>query len=144
MHVTELPINKAIGVQLAPSDSTHLLELLETPLLLNHLGTIHASVQYALAEACSGEFLLRELGSIERDAFAVLRTSAVKFRKPARGRLRAAARVTDGAAETLVNDLNARSRGVISVLVEIADGEGVVTMTGQYDWFVQRQTNTVA
>jgi len=51
----------------------------ESPLLLNHVGTVHASVQFALAEASSGEFLLRHLG--------------------------------------------------------------VVTMTGQYDWFLQRQTN---
>ena len=32
---------------------------------LNHLGTVHASAQLALAEASSGEYLLRALGSAE-------------------------------------------------------------------------------
>ena len=59
MHVTDLAINKTLGMQLASPGSGHILEMPETPLVLNHVGTIHASVQFALAEASSGEFLLK-------------------------------------------------------------------------------------
>jgi len=141
MHVTDLGINKALGMQLAPPGNGHILEMPEIPLLLNHVGTVHASVQFALAEASSGEFLLRYLGDTQSQVFAVLRTSDVKFRRPAHGALRASARFADGVADTLSADLTARGRVLASVLVEVADAQGVITMTGQYDWFLQRQTN---
>src|SRR6185369_2245713 len=116
MHVTDLAINKTLGIQLAPAGDGHILELPESPLLLNHVGTVHASVQFALAEAGSGEFLLRQLGGAEGQVFAVLRTSDVKFRKPAHGTLRAIARFADGIADFLTTELASRGRALVSVL----------------------------
>jgi hypothetical protein len=117
-------------------------------LLINHLGTIHASVQFALAEAASGEFLLRQLGAArqQEQVIAVLRTSTVKFRKPALANslLRASARFEDTDAEKLSAELTARGRALVAIFVEVADasggggGGGVVTMTGQFDWFLQQ------
>src|SRR5262245_6393636 len=142
MHVTDLAITKALGMQLASAGDEHILEMPESPLLLNHVGSVHASAQFALAEACSGEFLLRHLGDdAQSQVFAVLRTSNVKFRRPAHGALRASARFADGVAETLATELASRGRALASVLVEVADTQGVVTMTGQYDWFLQRSTS---
>src|SRR6185295_1645636 len=115
MHVTDLAINKSLGMQLAPAGSSHILEMPESPLLLDHVGTIHASVQFALAEASSGEFLLRHLGEAQSQVFAVLRTSQVKFRKPAHGALRASAQFADGVAEALVAELDARGRALAYV-----------------------------
>ena len=142
MHVTDLAINKTLGMRLAPAGNGHILEMPESPLHLNHVGTIHASVQFALAEASSGEFLLRHLGEAESQVFAVLRTSDVKFRKPAHGALKASARFADGATDSLSAELASRGRALASVLVEVADAQGIVTMTGQYDWFLQRQGNS--
>ena len=141
MHVTDLAINKTLGMQLATAGNDHILEMPESPLLLNHIGTIHASVQFALAEAASGEFLLRQLGENQTQVFAVLRTSDVKFRKPAHGVLRASARFAETDADALSAELTSRGRALASVLVEVADAQGVVTMSGQYDWFLQSQTN---
>jgi acyl-coenzyme A thioesterase PaaI-like protein len=141
MHVTELAINKTLGMQLAPQGTGHILEMPESPLLLNHIGTVHASAQFALAEASSGEFLLCHLRAAQNQVFAVLRTSDVKFRKPAHGALRASARFAEGSAESLSAELSSRGRTLASVLVEVADSQGIVTMSGQYDWFLQRQTN---
>jgi acyl-coenzyme A thioesterase PaaI-like protein len=141
MHATDLAINKALGIQLAPAGNRHILEMPESALLLNHLGTVHASAQFALAEASSGEFLLRNFGDAQSPTFAVLRTCNVKFRKPARGYLRASARFADEIAESLAAELASRGRALVSVLAEVSDAQGVVTMTGQYDWFLQRQTN---
>ena len=141
MHVTDLAINKALGIQLAPAGNGYILEMPESPLLLNHVGTVHASVQFALAEASSGEFLLRYLGDAQSQVFAVLRTANVKFRKPAHGALRASARFADGVADSLSAELSSRGRALASVLVEVAGAQGVVTMSGQYDWFLQQQSN---
>jgi acyl-coenzyme A thioesterase PaaI-like protein len=141
MHVTDLAMNRALGMQLAPVGDGHMLQMPESPLLLNHVGTVHASAQFALAEASSGEYLLRQLGELQSQVFAVLRTSDVKFRKPAHGMLRATARFAEGTSDSLSGALAARGRALASVLVEVADAQGVVTMTGQFDWFLQRQTS---
>jgi acyl-coenzyme A thioesterase PaaI-like protein len=138
MHVTDLALNKALGIHVGPSGDSPILEMPESPLLLNHIGTVHASAQFALAEACSGQFLLHHLKDRHGQIFAVLRTSDVKFRKPAHGALRASARFADGTADSLAAELSSRGRALASVLVEVADALGVVTMSGQYDWFLQR------
>jgi acyl-coenzyme A thioesterase PaaI-like protein len=138
MHVTDLPINQALGMQLAAQESAHLLDLPESPLLLNHVGTIHASVQFALAEACSGEFLLAALVDTQSQVLAVLRTSEVKFRKPAHGSLRASAHLSEETKMALLNELSSRGRVLIPVEVTVSDAKDVVTMTGQFTWFLQR------
>ena len=139
MHVTDLALNRTLGMQLAPAGSGHILEMPESPLLLNHVGTIHASAQFALAEAGSGEFLLGQLGDIQNQVFAVLRASELKFRKPAHGALRAVAGFAEGSTESLSAELASRGRALASVRVEIADSQGVLTMTGRFDWFLQRR-----
>jgi len=52
MHVTDLAINKLLGMQFALPGEGHILEMPESPLLLNHVGTLHASVQFALLIPC--------------------------------------------------------------------------------------------
>ena len=83
VSVTELPFNSLLGIQIA-TDSAHLLELPAGGQYLNHLGTVHASAQLALAEASSGEFLLRHFRSTE-GILPVVRRLEAKFRKPANG-----------------------------------------------------------
>ena len=51
--VTELPFNNFLGIHPA-HDTSHLLQLPSGSQYLNHLGTVHAAVQLALAEASSG------------------------------------------------------------------------------------------
>jgi acyl-coenzyme A thioesterase PaaI-like protein len=138
MHVTDLAINRALGIQLAPQGSDHILTLPASELLLNHVGSVHASVQFALAEAGSGELLLQQLGDAQDKFVAVLRTSSVKFRKPAQGELRAAARFLDTDPQALSAELESRGRALVAVLVDVLDTQGVVTMSGQFDWFLQR------
>jgi acyl-coenzyme A thioesterase PaaI-like protein len=140
MHVTEIAIHKLMGMRLAAAGEPHILELPESPLLLNHVESVHAGVQFALAEACSGEFLLRHFGCGPSEVFAVLRTAKVKFRRPAHGNLRAAARLEEKPGASPTDELASRGRALAAVLVEVMDANGVVTMSGRYDWFLRRQT----
>ena len=137
MHVTELAIHKMMGMKLAAASETHIVALPESPLVLNHLGTVHAGVQFILAEACSGEFLLRHLGNDPGDVFAVLRRSKVKFHKPAHGELRATAKFLKNLQLPLKDELTSRGRVFVSVLVDISDANAIITMSGQYDWFLR-------
>src|SRR5438093_12838981 len=81
--VTELPFNSFLGLQKA-TEPSQLLRLPPGGQYLNHLGTVHASAQLALAEASSSEFLLRYFGSTE-GILPVVRRLEAKFRKPANG-----------------------------------------------------------
>lgn len=137
MHVTDLAINKIMGMRFAAPEDSHILEMPESPLLLNHLGSIHAGAQFALAEACSGAFLQRHLDDGQNQILAVLRMSDVKFRNPAHGCLRASAQFGDESAASLSKQLAARGRKLAAVLVELSDAQGVVTMTGRYHWFLR-------
>ena len=141
MHVTDLAIHKLLGLQLADAGELHILELPESALLLNHVGSIHAGVQFALAEACSGEFLLRHFGCGPSEVFAVLRASKVKFRRPGHGSLRASARLEAKGSANPTEELAARGKAFASVLVEIMDANDVVTMSGRYDWFLRRRAD---
>jgi acyl-coenzyme A thioesterase PaaI-like protein len=143
MHVTELAIHQMLGMQLGAEGDAHILVLPKSPLVLNHVGTVHAGVQFVLAEACSGEFLLRHFGNDPRQVFAVLRRSKVKFHKAAQGELRASAQFLEEARESLTDELASRGRVFASVLVEVSDANAVVTMSGQYDWFLRRQPELV-
>ena len=57
MKATDLALNQLLGMREAPAGAAHLLELPFTPALHNHLGTMHAAAQFALAEAASAECL---------------------------------------------------------------------------------------
>lgn len=129
-------------MKLAAPDDAHILVLPESALALNHVGTVHAGVQFVLAEACSGEFLLRHLGNDPRHVFAVLRRSKVKFRKPARGELRAAAQFSTKSQLPLRDELESHGQVFVSVLVEVSDSDAVVTMSGQYDWFLRLESDS--
>jgi acyl-coenzyme A thioesterase PaaI-like protein len=140
MHVTEIAIHKLMGMRLAAAGEPHILELPESTLLLNHLDSIHAGVQFALAEACSGEFLLRHFGYGPSEVFAVLRRSKVKFCRPAHGNLRASARLEEKPGASAMDQLASRGHAFVAVFVEVMDANGVVTMNGRYDWFLRRHS----
>jgi len=143
LDVTALPFNRLVGLETAPPESGYLLSLPAAERYLNHLGTVHAAAQLALAEATSGEFLLRRFGAASGTAPVVRRLEA-RFRGPAHGRLSSRASAEDGALAKLVTDLEARGRGRVRVSVEIVDERHVVTMTAVVEWFVAKHTGDSA
>jgi acyl-coenzyme A thioesterase PaaI-like protein len=138
MHVTEIAIHKLLGMRLSAAGELHILELPESTLLLNHLDSIHAGVQFVLAEACSAEFLLRHFGYGPDEVFAVVRTSRVKFCRPAHGNLRASARLEEKPGTSAIDQLASRGHAFVAIFVEVMDANGAVTMHGRYNWFLRR------
>jgi hypothetical protein len=96
--VTELPFNSFLGIQTAPRPPQILL-LPSGDQYLNHIGTVHAIAQLALAEASRGEFLLRHFGSTE-GIVPVVRRLEAKFRKPANGAITSIATAAPASLET--------------------------------------------
>ena len=138
--VTELPFNRLLSIRSA-SDAAHLLELPSGSQYLNHLGTVHAGAQLALAEASSGKLLLKHFGSSD-DLVPVLRRVEAKFRKPANGTIMSTASTTPESLARLDAELSSKSRSVIGITVEIYDESGAHTLSATFDWFIQRQNNS--
>jgi acyl-coenzyme A thioesterase PaaI-like protein len=134
--VTELPFNSFLGIQIA-SEPSQVLRLPPGEKYLNHLGTVHASAQLALAEASSGEFLLRHFGSTE-GIVPVVRRLEAKFRKPANGAVTSTATAAPASLEQLDSELASKGRSLILVTVELHDESGAHTLSATVEWFIQR------
>lgn len=133
--VTELPFNAFIGLQMS-ANAEKLLQLPSGGQFLNHLGTVHASALLALAEASSGEFLLRHFGSGD-GVVPVVRRIEAKFRKPANGAVSSAASASFEALNQLNTDLAAKGRALIPITVELHDESGTHALTATVEWFIQ-------
>jgi len=135
--VTLLPFNRFLGLEPAAPDSGFLVSLPGLPQYTNHLGTVHASALLAVAEAGSGELLLRHFVDVSGYVPVVRRLEA-KFRKPAASRISARASVAAGEFERLKRDLELKGRAQISVDVEVVDEGGVVVLDAVVEWFIIR------
>jgi acyl-coenzyme A thioesterase PaaI-like protein len=132
--VTELPFNRLLNLE-ATDEAGKLLRLPAGGQYLNHLGTVHAGALLSLAEAASGEFLLRALGGAG-GVVPVVRRMEAKFRKPANGAVTASASVAAGAIEELRAGLSAKGRALIAVSVELHDASGTHALTATVEWFI--------
>ncbi len=145
IRITEVPFNRFLGLRIA-AEPTELLQLPAGGDYLNHLGTVHAGAQLALAEASSGEFLLRAFGDDDLSVTGagvvvpVVRRVEAKFRQPARGCLTTRASTAPGAMEQLRADLAAKGRAFVRVTVELHDETGAHTLSATVEWFIARSS----
>ena len=138
MKATDLAYNQALGIRAAPAGATHLLELPFTPLVLNHLGIMHAAAQFSLAEAASAECLQRHYGAAVDGVFGVVRGVEVKYRRPATGELLAFGTPDDHTRDHLLAELAGRGRTGAVILIDLKDRAGTLTFHGKFEWFISR------
>jgi acyl-coenzyme A thioesterase PaaI-like protein len=137
MNTIEIPFNKFVGIKKTDNEDQFLLELPASENLENHLGTVHASAQFALAEACSGEFLLKIFEKKANNIIPVVRKVETKFKNPANGKLLASASLV-GNKEEIIEKLERKKRVIIPVDIKIMDKDNKITMTAKIDWFIQK------
>jgi len=104
----------------------------------NHIGTIHAAAQFALAETQSGDYLSGLFPQHKGKFLPLLRSSTVKYRNPASSEIYAEAVAKEVDLEKFETQFLKKGRATISVAVKVMDSEGVMTMEGEFNWFVQR------
>ena len=138
MHSEEIPFNKFVGLKVSEKDGV-LLELPEDERCCNHLGTIHASAQFTLAEASSGEFLLNTFPDLVDTTIPVVRDVEVKFRKPAYGKLYAKAECPKEEIENLRGALEKHGFVRLQVKVNVIDEKEVIVMKAKVDWVIQKR-----
>jgi acyl-coenzyme A thioesterase PaaI-like protein len=111
---------------------------METDHLKNHLGTMHASAQFSLAEACSGLCLQKTFPQLENSVIPILRKCEVKFKRPATSSIRAQAEIMEEKIERFKQQLERKSRASIEAAVNVLDRDGTITMSGSYEWLAQK------
>lgn len=137
MDVTQIPFNKFIEVCYSNEDED-VLNLRFNNNMKNHLGTFHASAQFALAEAASGLSLQRSFSHLANSAVPVLRKADIKFKKPAESDIFAKSCIETEAKEKFLQQFEKKGRATLAVTVDVLDSNETITMTGNYEWFVQK------
>ncbi|MBA4374218.1 MAG: thioesterase [Thermodesulfovibrio sp.] len=137
MNVLDLPFNQIL--LLKPSDLPDTILMLEDELKYqNHLGTVHASAQYALAEATSGEVLERNFGDWNGAYFPVVRRVEVKYKNPAKGKLFSSGFIAADSAVKAKTELSEKGRTLVDVQVKIADEAKSITFESTFTWFIAK------
>lgn len=129
-----IPFVQTVGIE---ENSEGKLTLPFKKELYNHLETMHASAQFALAETASGEVLQRLFPEFEGKVVPLLRSSEIKFKKASTDALTAFACVTDEQAELFIKQLEKKNRGTITVEVDLQNSKEEVTCSASFNWFVQ-------
>jgi hypothetical protein len=137
MDITQIPFNKWLGITRVQDGSGYLLELADSPNYHNHLGTVHASVQFSLAEATGAEYLMTAFPELSGKVVALVRRVEMKYKAPLMGRIMSKTTVSQSEIEQFLNQLRTKGRGLIGVGVQVVDGIGTLGLIGQVEWFVQ-------
>ena len=135
MDVTHIPFAKHIGIE---RKEDGILKLEPTKRVQNHIGTIHASAQFTLAETQSGLHLQLAFPELLGKVVGVLRGSTVKYKNPVTKTVTAHAFVGEENKIKFLSQLERKGRASIAVEVELRDTSDVITMQGEFSWFVQK------
>jgi len=137
MNVLDLPFNRILLIKKSEIADT-LLMLDDRVEYQNHLGTVHASAQYALAEATSGEIIERNFGDWNGAYFPVVRRAEVKYRNPAKGKLFSTGSIDADRAMRANKELLKKGRTLVDVMVKIVDEDTHITFESTFTWFITK------
>ena len=135
MNALKIPFVKHIGIE---KDEKGYLKLEPLTEVKNHIDTIHASAQFTLAETQSGLYLQELFPNHKGKVIPLLRSSSVKFKAPATSSLWAKASLSLEAKKKFLAQFEKKGRAIVTVDIELRDEENVLTMSGEFGWFVQR------
>lgn len=137
MDVLTIPFNNYLGLQ--ESDKQEfILKLPHKDEYHNHIDTVHASVQFALAEAASGRFLQQEFAYMDIEVIQVLRNSSIKFCCPAEGELYAKATFNGESRNDIEKKLELKNRIIINVLICVFNSADNEVMQSEFEWFITK------
>jgi hypothetical protein len=137
MDILSIPFHRYLNIKRAAGDD-YIFETEQRPEYLNHVGTIHACYQLALAEATSGEFLLKEFSDLQSDVIPVVRKTEAKYHRPSNGKLFSKAAFDSTDKNVALQELDAKNRTIVKVKVEVFDSQNNKTLTVIFDWFISR------
>jgi len=136
MDILAIPFHKFLNIEKHSGDE-YIFEAKERPEYLNHLQTIHACVQLALAEASSGEFLLQEFKEQKTEVIPLIRKTEARYHRPANGTLYSRASFLSSKKAEVLEELMHKGRSILQIKVEIYDQSSRKVLTAIFDWFLK-------
>ena len=140
MNITTIPFHQYLGLELA--EPPHLLQLKSQQHHTNHLGTIHASVLIALAEAGSGVFLIKHLSDgteqMGETVLPVIRRIEAKFHQGGKDIVYARCTLDPATLATVRDELQTKRRAKVQVPMQVVDAQGTLLLSVTFDWFIQK------
>jgi len=138
MQITELAFNQHIDLQIDKDGDGDVVFLKQQACLLNHVGSLHASVIHALAEGASGHYLILNLLPLFPQSTVLVKKASIQYKRPAMQECRAKAIVDPVSLQNCINTLKRRSRTIFSIPVHVMCGDKIIA-TAEIDWWLQVQ-----
>ena len=135
MTIQEVPFNKYLRIQTSARKG-YILELANRANLSNHLGTLHAGALFSLAEATSGEFLLKQFHNSELDVIPVVRTADIKYSRPGESVIYSKAEFAEDSVEEVYTGLKSRGNIIVRVKVELFNERHERIAISNIHWFL--------
>jgi len=139
METLEIPLNKHLQLKKTKSNIDCIFSMLPDERHLNHLGTVHASALYAMAEATSGEFLLNEFKENLHEVIPVVRNAEIKFSKPANGEIKSKASLLNSSRSDVLKELNDKKRTIAKVRICLFNEKDEKVLHSVFDWFILKK-----
>lgn len=138
VEIVELAFNRALGMYKCVFEGQEWLALDGQAEHCNHLGSLHAGVLYAVAEAATGQALVRELAVRGRSLpTAVVRSASIRYRSPAQRFVRGLASVSEAACDRLEAQLEQHKPGLIDIDVTVLNEDDERSLTGHFRWVLR-------
>jgi acyl-coenzyme A thioesterase PaaI-like protein len=102
----------------------------------NHLGTVHATAIYGVAEAGSGQFIIEYFGDEFPDALAVTRIGTVKYKSAAKADILAKVTNSEPDPHQALDRLRQKGAAKIAVEVSVHSNNEIVAIA-TFDWFIK-------
>ena len=118
MRVLDLPFTKRLGItksELKP----YLLRLQFSNENTNHIGTIHGSASYSLAEITSVYFLNTNFADIADDTLPILRNASIKYKKSCVSILYSKAKLIDTTLDDILLQLKFKRKCHATIAVRL-------------------------
>ncbi|MDR1160304.1 MAG: DUF4442 domain-containing protein [Syntrophomonadaceae bacterium] len=135
MDATDLPFNILIGLQYAADSSDYLFMLEDKNQYHNHVGTVHASAQFALAEATSGHYLKQQFSELP-NLILLLKKVESRYRRPARGKLFSKAALYNVNKEEVIDSINKNGKALAHAEAFLFDKNAELVMQSLYEWYL--------
>jgi acyl-coenzyme A thioesterase PaaI-like protein len=135
MRVLNLSFTERNGIRLSES-AAYLLQLDAGENVSNHLGTIHGSALFALAEISSGYLLQTNFADIADQTIPILRASTVKYRKMGTGTIYSSAAFDHTDVDGITAELLSKLKVLLTISVRLYNQQDELVLTGDFEWFI--------
>lgn len=131
-----VPFNRVLGLRVVGVEPERAEVTIEdAPERQNHVGTVHAAVEFALGEAASGAMVVSAFHDLQGEGYVPLAASArISYLKPAKGQLTGVATLRQDTQQLVHSEVQANGKARFSVPVEIRNGDGTVVADMAVEW----------